>query len=285
MTDREPDQPRRAVTKIDKSKQLRADQLLCFKHQVGLDLEVIDWLKFRREYFEIRDNANKSETLVSEIKYRSPFFWRQELKKEYIPGFSKTMIRPPKLIKTTGINSEQETALQKFENKVQDRSRYSDMELLLEAVCARHTRFLELAFEAGIDFNTTIDKYNRTVLHQAAYTGDLRKVIYIVEHGGNTRAIDAKGKTPLHLAIQSLPEAFQMLRITQYLIDSKSDVNAQDDNGWTPLHVACVVGDSRFVRQLLLANADVFILNNNQKLAINLAKQVPIRVFNTLVFF
>ena len=94
---------------------------------------------------------------------------------------------------------------------------------------------------------------------------------------------DAKGRTPLHAALQlGKPKDFESVpskpRVISILLDHPNiDVNAVDANGNTPLMYALLFGvedvseQLRYVSALLNAGVNVYATNNSGSSAIEIA--------------
>jgi len=148
------------------------------------------------------------------------------------------------------LNMHLRTTLTDFENMLWS-NKYSNREIIIIAMNHSNNRLLELAIYAkSINVNTTIDIRNNTPLHLAAMYGDRSKIDFLLQAGANIRAINNRGITPLHLAIQVIPprneapffEPYLPINIVRLLVSKGADVNYQDDRGTTPLHRAVLLG-------------------------------------------
>ena len=79
-----------------------------------------------------------------------------------------------------------------------------------------------------------------TVLHQAAYHGNIEVVKILIEKGANINAKNMVNVTPLHFA--ALNHHFDII---EFLIKSNADISAKPDSGWSIWR--CLVDDPRFV--------------------------------------
>ncbi|TVU06259.1 hypothetical protein EJB05_49461 [Eragrostis curvula] len=106
-----------------------------------------------------------------------------------------------------------------------------------------------LVEELGLDVNSTADG-SGTSVHFAAVGGDERALGYLLDHGGDPGAPDAKGSTPLHdAAEQGHCEAVRLL------LSKGVDVDPVNHRG-TPLHLAAAKDRDQVVKILLEHDAD-----------------------------
>mmetsp|Transcript_24731 Transcript_24731/g.11834 ORF Transcript_24731/g.11834 Transcript_24731/m.11834 type:complete len:107 (-) Transcript_24731:185-505(-) len=105
----------------------------------------------------------------------------------------------------------------------------------------------------------------------ASKLGFLRVCQVILDYGDMEllHAKDYKMRTSIHLASKK-----GFLSIIQLLIRSGGQVNSQDQDGNTALHFAVENAHYNLCWWLLKREADVFILNNNKKLPVELAADV-----------
>jgi ankyrin repeat protein len=75
-------------------------------------------------------------------------------------------------------------------------------------------------------------------LHEAAEQGDSRLIRTLIADGVDVDARDAKGQTPLIVAIRH-----RQLRAAAELIAAGASLNAETRTGWTPLSVAVKSGN------------------------------------------
>eukprot|EP01068_Selenidium_serpulae_P019015 Selendium_serpulae@DN6502_c2_g1_i17.p1 len=82
-------------------------------------------------------------------------------------------------------------------------------------------------------------------LLKATSAGNLEAVKRL--HRDNDRSVDAKGRTPLHIAAYN-----DFIEIAKFLVEaSQSDVKSKDNEGWTPLHSAAETNSLLVVRFLV----------------------------------
>ena len=100
-------------------------------------------------------------------------------------------------------------------------------------------------------------KISCTLLHQAAQLQKSHMTSYLLRFI-KSDVIDARGRTPLHYAV----EGGNKFSSTFALLSFGADTSSRDDQGWTPLHVASHYGVSEGVSSLLGAGAEVDALDS-----------------------
>eukprot|EP01068_Selenidium_serpulae_P019020 Selendium_serpulae@DN6502_c2_g1_i8.p1 len=94
-----------------------------------------------------------------------------------------------------------------------------------------------------LDDPAALEKYES--LLKATSAGNLEAVKRL--HRDNDRSVDAKGRTPLHIAAYN-----DFIEIAKFLVEeSQSDVKSKDNEGWTPLHSAAETNSLLVVRFLV----------------------------------
>ncbi|TVU06184.1 hypothetical protein EJB05_49383 [Eragrostis curvula] len=106
-----------------------------------------------------------------------------------------------------------------------------------------------LVEELGLDVNSTADG-SGTSVHFAAVGGDERVLGYLLDHGGDPGAPDAKGSTPLHDAAEQ-----GHCKAVRLLLSKGVDVDPVNHRG-TPLHLAAAKDRDQVVKILLEHGAD-----------------------------
>ena len=142
---------------------------------------------------------------------------------------------------------ETKTAAQIFEEDLINGNRKTSNDIL--CIDAAGLSFL---LKKGLDVNAKSEA-GLTVLHVAAYWGDLGLVKELIGKGADVNAKDESGWTLLHLAAGS-----GNLSLVKYLVEEKNlDVNAKDKSGWTVLYSAASSGNLDLVKYLVEKGADV----------------------------
>jgi len=122
-----------------------------------------------------------------------------------------------------------------------------------------HAEVVELWMKAAekqkaIDEKKTIEEGPpaQISIHEAAQSGSMERIAALLKQGAAINAKDAKGMTPLLLAISGKhPE------VARFLIDAGADVNTPNRQGLSPLLAAVGSGDAETVRLLLGKGANV----------------------------
>jgi len=115
-----------------------------------------------------------------------------------------------------------------------------------------------------------------TALHiaAAAYrTGIARRLVKL---GSDVGALNRRGATPLHYAVDGMPGSATwnpaaQAKVIDFLVDAGADPNAMDKGGVTPLHRAVRNRCAMAVRALLEAGADPRRKNGNGSTPCDLA--------------
>ncbi|OPB44043.1 hypothetical protein A0O28_0023610 [Trichoderma guizhouense] len=144
-----------------------------------------------------------------------------------------------------------------------------------------------LLCEHGASTDTVIDEKNRTLLHLAAYRGDLEAVRLLIQRGASTTVQGEGGLTPLHYAVLldredivtllasdiagsssldvtdakgntalSLATQKKNPTATRILIHRGASYKVADSKGLTPIHHAARLGFKKGLRMLLDSGGD-----------------------------
>ena len=117
----------------------------------------------------------------------------------------------------------------------------------------------------------------RSLLHHAAWAGNLEVFRTIVEAGGDVErrrntawrpngGVRGRGNTPLHAAVM-----YRRTPIVQYLLDLGVDVNTPGEQGYTALHISTKFNYPELVELLLRAGARTDMITRDEKTARDLA--------------
>jgi hypothetical protein len=123
-------------------------------------------------------------------------------------------------------------------------------------------------FRAGQAQNT-----GRSLLHHAAWAGDLEVFKAIVDAGGDidrkrntvwrpNGGVNGRGNKPLHFAVM-----YNRKAIVEYLLDLGADVNAAGEQGYTPLHISVKFNFPELMELLLLSGARTDMITRDEKTA------------------
>ncbi|VUC25990.1 unnamed protein product [Clonostachys rosea] len=127
------------------------------------------------------------------------------------------------------------------------------MNAVLDAVHFGHVETLEVLLDAGASISDTITAEGYTVLHVAAYKGDLAflRLLLNMELPMGVDSASFDGSTPLIIATGA-----GRLDSVRLLLDHGADVSIADYAGWTALHWAVNRNWPHIVRLLLDCGAD-----------------------------
>jgi FOG: Ankyrin repeat len=87
-------------------------------------------------------------------------------------------------------------------------------------------------------------------IFQAAFSGDVQRIRYLISANVSANQIDENGRTPLHYACEN-----GNFNIVQALIDAHADLNAQTMDNLTPLHLAAIGNHYPVVQTLIREHA------------------------------
>lgn len=107
--------------------------------------------------------------------------------------------------------------------------------------------FIGFSLQCGSDINSS-DQHGRTLLHQAAYYLCNSTVQLLLDKGADPSPVDIFGQTPLHVALDFIPESLEIIRL---LLKFGSNPDVEDHEGYTPLHRAILMGLVPVVEALL----------------------------------
>ena len=133
-------------------------------------------------------------------------------------------------------------------------------------------KVIDLLIDGGADINLA-DRNGYTPLHCASWSGKMKKVKYLIEHGPSNKAKfvnrqNSDGSTALHLAASNFRDS---LETVQALIEAGANVNTKNNRGETALHLATIHGYTGRVETLIEAGAKMNIKNNDGETALSIA--------------
>ena len=128
-------------------------------------------------------------------------------------------------------------------------------------------------FRSGQAQNT-----GRSLLHHAAWAGDLEVFKAIVEAGGDidrkrntvwrpNGGVNGRGNMPIHFAVM-----YRRVDIVKYLLQLGVDIDAAGEQGYTPLHISVKFNYPELMELLLLSGARTDMITRDEKTARDLAK-------------
>ena len=109
----------------------------------------------------------------------------------------------------------------------------------------------------------------QTPLMLAAQQGNLEIAKLLVDEGANVNAVDIQGCTSLMYTA----DGGHYPRMVKFLIEKGAKINARDKKGNTALHFAAMKGYADVTSALLKREADITIQNNENKTALDIAKE------------
>lgn len=116
------------------------------------------------------------------------------------------------------------------------------------------------------------NKNGNTILHIACWKGDMEMVLMLLMRGAMVNSIDAKGYSPLLVAIEFCHDD-----LAQSLLERGADITIGNQALCMPLHVAALSGCKNIVIPLLHRGADINAIEtvssfHSQHLCINHAR-------------
>ncbi len=116
---------------------------------------------------------------------------------------------------------------------------------LYSATYLKRYRLLDFMLSHGGDPNARPSR-DETLLHEAAFRGDVRATEILLKHGAKARVYNDNGVTPLHKAAKA-----GNARVAERLIDAGAAPTDIDDVGDTPLHCAARYGREETLEMLM----------------------------------
>lgn len=154
----------------------------------------------------------------------------------------------------------------------------SKMKVLHQAMITGDEEIIKALISTGkININTQGGPGHNSALHLAISLNNLKTVTLVLQAPNlNPNLKNKNGETALHMAIR-----LKQLDVTRELINAKTvSKNLADKDGNTPLHLATIINQEEVVKLLLEKNADVYLTNNENKTAKEIAIE---KGFNNIV--
>jgi ankyrin repeat protein len=116
---------------------------------------------------------------------------------------------------------------------------------------------------------------NCTPAHYAASGTDFQVLEMLLKKTNVVNETDSTGKTPLFYAIYNSSE--EQVNILRILIENGAKLNEKDILGKTALHYAAEMGKTRCIPFLLQRGANLDIVDNRNKTALDLAPSEKVK--------
>lgn len=146
-------------------------------------------------------------------------------------------------------------------------------EKAMAACCSGNVQALQALHQSGVCVNYQCKQSSSSLLHMAAYCGQLSVVMYLMSQGADWRRTDKDGDTVLHFAcMKSIPQG-QHEKTLEYLLTTPLSQlkDARNANGDTPIMAATRCGFVSRVKILLQFKVKVDLPNNKKELPIHRA--------------
>jgi len=131
-------------------------------------------------------------------------------------------------------------------------AQWTDGARLLDATWRRDKDTVQRMAAHDMDFTRAKHPESQdTVLHAAAYMGDIELISFFMGFGVEVDPLNAQGCTPLHMAAEQARMASVKL-----LVELGADLNGRSGNGETPLMLVCRKGNAEAAKFLLEMRAD-----------------------------
>ena len=221
------------------------------------------------EYFELVQERNKDKLkeCIGNTDYK---IW--ELKDEngytilhksvFNSDMEITQLIIEEVKKRIGLNSK--NALSKFLNEKTNEG----LTVLHYAAYKGNIPMLVYLMKFGASIMETTN-FGKNVLHMAAEGNQPSMIIYLISKENQSHdCVDENGSTPLHRACYCGGE-----EAVDFLISLGADINVQDKEKLTPLHLAVLGENEKIVSKLLQKNANKNLPNAKGELPIDLARK------------
>lgn len=145
---------------------------------------------------------------------------------------------------------------------------------LITAIRNTNLEGMKTAFFNGANPIET-NNYGSGCLHTAVYKNSIPCVDYLLDQGLDINSLNNQGQTPLHEAAELFKKSDSPAMI-RHLASKGASIDAQDNKGLTPLHCAVSSYNIGAIQCLLELNANPLLRNNDNKTAIDLAREIKL---------
>jgi hypothetical protein len=201
--------------------------------------QVDNWRKTSLHYAVINNNEHISEFLISKMTSKSI---------NQATTSRKTALHYAVINKNEDIA---ELLLPKMTIKSITQRSISGKTVLHYASKLNCKYFIKLLLEKGVEIINQFDNNGWTALHTALYNREVKKdlIELLLKNGANTKLLDNKGKTVLHIAIDNNIQ----IDIVELLLKNGADINYRSESGLTLLHYAVLSCNKDIIKLLLKA--------------------------------
>ncbi|MBN8828869.1 MAG: ankyrin repeat domain-containing protein [Sphingobacteriia bacterium] len=126
---------------------------------------------------------------------------------------------------------------------------------------------IEILLEAGANIEAT-DNNKMTPLHIAVCKGYIETIEILIKYNAKLDVLDIDNDTPLHISVMK-----NYLDISKLLLNKCNLVISKNKKGKTPLHIAASKGSNVIIKLLLENGADLNLIDNDNKNALDYAKE------------
>ncbi len=161
---------------------------------------------------------------------------------------------------------------------------YKNVDLILEKILdnityknsknmltKKNTDYFDNLFKNCKNIINNKTKEGDTLLHNMVFFGCYDIVKLLLKHGAKVDIEDTDKQLPIHRSIfLSDIKIFNLL--IKFSKNINVEINYKDKDGNTPLHLAILIKNYLIIKNLLINNADPYILNNANIVPLDLAK-------------
>ena len=133
----------------------------------------------------------------------------------------------------------------------------NSLSTLSKSLSQKHIRVVEFLAEHDVDLTPLLD-HGLSLLHFAAWIGDVNLAEKQIRKGGDVNCVDEMGRTPLFIA-----SANGHVNVIEFLHSHNGDINQKDKKGRTPLFIAARNGETECVEFILQHHSDIDGVNDD----------------------